>query len=45
MYDIKNCETFLPYDQINNNWWSEFIFWTKKNVQGKTDFNYFNPPS
>ena len=19
MYDIKNCETFLPYDQINNN--------------------------
>ena len=20
MCDIKNCETFLPYDQINNNW-------------------------
>ena len=19
MCDIKNCETFLPYDQINNN--------------------------
>ena len=20
MCDIKNCETFLPYDQINNNY-------------------------